>query len=253
MIGRKLKIPLLFCGLMFALATQAQQRVQISGRVFDASKKYTIPEVKVLSTSGSETQTDSLGMYRIATTDADSIYFFYNGKNSVKYPVRDIYDPADFDIEMHATARSKYKVLSEVTVFSDTYRMDSMENRNRYAQIFGSSRPSISTTMGSNGVPGLELGSLIEMFQFRKNKRRLAFQERLIEQERDAYIDYRFNARLVGRITGLEGKDLSDYLIIYRPPYEFVSESSLVDFYQYIIDSGKEFRRRFLAAPDLGR
>lgn len=246
MIHRETYILLSAALVLLSLISQGQDKIRISGRVMDPSTTYTIPGVKVLSTSGTETETDSLGVYRILTTMSDSIYFFYNDKNSIKYPIKDIYDPNEFDIAMHAEAKSKYKVLEQVTVFSDTYRQDSLENRMRYAKIFGNARPSITTGMGPNEVPGIDIGSIIEVFQFRKNKQRQAFQQRLLQQERDDYVDYRFNAKLVGRITGLSGKNLSDYMVIYRPPYDFVSLSSQVEFYQYIIDSANEFRRRFL-------
>lgn len=228
-----------------AMHLAAQNRIVVSGTVFDTSKVYAIPDVKVFSTSGASGVTDSLGSYTIRVNPEDSIYFYYNDKNSVKYPVKNIYDLKSFDIAIHAKARSRYKVLPDVTVFSDTYRRDSVENRERYAKIFGSTRPALGTSMGDNGVPGLDIGSLVGIFQFRKNKQRQAFHDRLMEQERDGYVDYRFNAKLINRMTGLSGKNLDDYMVVYRPSYEFVAYSTLVEFYQYIIDSAAEFKKRF--------
>lgn len=221
------------------------QTLRVSGTVYDTSKVYVIPFVKVFSTSGSETETDSIGVYHLTAGIEDSIYFFYNGKNSIKYPVREIYDPSAFDIEMYVNAKSKYKVLQGVTVFSDNYKLDSIENREQYAKIFGGSPSGISTGIGPNGVPGIDIGSIVGLFQFKKNKRYRALQQRLIGQEQEGYIDYRFNAKLVSRITGLTGKDLKDFMVVYRPSYYFVATSDLVEFYQYIIDSAKEFRVRF--------
>jgi len=223
----------------------SQSSFKISGTVYDTSKVYAIPEVKVFSTSGTEAETDSLGRYQIMVSPGDSIYFFYNGKNSIKYPVQNIGDYDAFDIQMYVVAKTKYKTLQPVVVFSDTYRMDSLENRERYAKIFGSSKPTITTSTGPMGVPGIDIGSIIELFQFRKNKQRQAFQQRLIQQEQDGYIDYRFNSKLVTRITGLTGKNLTDYMVVYRPSYEFVKESNLVEFYEYIIYTSQEFRLRF--------
>lgn len=236
--------------IMFIAGISAQlcaraQITRVSGTVYDTSKVYVIPFVKVFSTSGAETETDSMGVYHLVVNPTDSIYFFYNGKNSIKYPVREIYDPDAFDIEMYVQAKSKYKVLQEVTVFSDNYRLDSIENRERYAKIFNGSRSGISTGIGPNGVPGIDIGSIVGLFQFKKNKRYHALQQRLLEQEQEGYVDYRFNPKLVSRITGLTGKNLNDYMYVYRPSYEFIVTSSLVEFYQYIIDSGKEFRERF--------
>lgn len=239
-------LPILLLTVFVAMCTLVSgQQIRVSGTVYDTSKVYVIPFVKVFSTSGAETETDSVGAYRLTATSNDSIYFFYNGKNSIKYPVREMYDPSSFDIEMYVNAKSKYKVLQGVTVFSDNYKLDSLENREQYAKVFGSSGPGLSTGIGANGVPGIDIGSIIGLFQFKKNKRYHALRERLLQQEQDGYINYRFNPKLVSRITGLTGKDLTDYMVVYRPSYEFVATSDLVEFYQYIIDSAKEFRVRF--------
>lgn len=220
-----------------------QADIRVSGTVYDTSKVHVIPFVHVLTTSGNQAETDSLGAYQISVKPGDSLYFFFNGKNSIKYPVKDIYDTQSFDIAIHANPKTKYKILQEVTVFSDSYRMDSVENREKYARVFGSSKPGIRLETGSMGVPGIDIGSIIEVFQFRKNKRTASFRDRLLQQEQAGYVDYRFNAKLITRITGLTGKDLENYMQIYRPPYEFIEASSLVEYYQYIIDSSKEYKR----------
>lgn len=221
-----------------------QATISISGTVYDTSKIYVIPFVKVFSTSGAKTETDSLGVYHIHVSKRDSVYFFYNEKSSVKYPVADIVDQGAFDIAIHAKVETKYKRLPDVTVFTDTYRQDSVENRERYAKIFGSSKPGISVGTGPMGVPGIDIGSIVEIFQFRKNKQRQSFQQRLIMQEQDGYVDYRFNPKLITRITGLTGRDLDDYMDMYRPSYEFITQNSLVEFYQYIINSSQVFKNR---------
>lgn len=220
-----------------------QSNIRVSGTVFDSSKMYVIPTVQVFTTSGNHTETDSLGIYHINAHPRDSIYFYYQGKNSIKYPVGKIYDFESFDISLRVKAQTKYKVLQGVTVFSDTYREDSMENRLRYDKVFNRG-PAIETGVNpTTGVAGMDIGSLIGLFQFRKNKRMKAFEHRLEQQEQDAYVDYKFNARLLTRITGLKGKDLDDYKKIYRPTYWFAANSSQVAFYQYILNTSYAFKK----------
>ena len=81
------------------------------------------------------------------------------------------------------------------------------------------------------------------MFQFRKNKQHLAFQRRLVDQEQDKYVDYRFNSKLIKRIAGLSGDTLSRYKELYRPSYTFVISSTLAQFYQYILNTSYAFKR----------
>lgn len=235
-----------FFSLLLGTAVEVvgQAPLRISGTVYDSSKMYVIPFVQVFTTAGGHTETDSLGIYHITAKPADSIYFYYQGKGSVKYPVNKIYDYEAFDISMKVKAQTKYKVLQGVTVFSNDYRFDSLENRQRYDKIFNRG-PLIETGVNpESGAAGIEIGSIISLFQFQKNRRRKAFEQRLIQQEEDAYIDYRFNSRLLTRITGLKGQDLEDYKKIYRPSYWFVSNSSLVVFYNYILNTSYAFKEK---------
>ena len=48
----------------------------------------------------------------------------------------------------------------------------------------------------------------------------LSFQQRLLQDEQDKYIDHRYSKFLVKRLTNLEGKELDDFMNFYRPSYE---------------------------------
>jgi len=69
------------------------------------------------------------------------------------------------------------------------------------------------------------------------------FQKRMIEDEQDHYVDYRFNSRLIRRITGLGGDTLDRYKKLYRPSYSFVVSSTLARFYEYILNTSYIFKR----------
>lgn len=230
--------------VLFLSAGNAFAQLTISGTVYDGSKNYVVPEVRVISTGGNYTITDSVGAYHLPANANDSIYFFYDGKNSIKYPVTDVQNYNAFDISLHVKVKDKYKLLKEVTVFSGSFKSDSLENRIRYAKVFNHERPHLETNYEPGGTAGIDLESLISIFQFRKNKQRLAFQQRLLEQEEDAYVDYKFNSKTISRITGLKGDELELYKKIYRPSYDFVANASLVAFYQYILNTSYAFKNR---------
>jgi hypothetical protein len=67
-------------------------------------------------------------------------------------------------------------------------------------------------------------------------------QERLMDQEKENYVNYRFNKTTVRRITRLDGADLDAFMKLYRPGFEFTQTSSVVDFYQYIINASYQFK-----------
>ena len=69
----------------------------------------------------------------------------------------------------------------------------------------------------------------------------LAFQKRLLQEERDKFVDHRFSKALVRRLTSLTGNELDSFMVVFRPPYEFVMLTSDYDFQQYIKDSYRRF------------
>lgn len=227
----------LFIFILLAGGASAQYRVK--GTVFDSSRIYRIEAVTVMSTAGRMTITDSLGRYQIMVGEKDSIWFSYLGKPTPKYPVLKIADVNQFDISL----RLKSDVMKEVIVRNRSYRMDSIQNRKDYAKVFNFRRPNASTltNIGPSGA-GIDLDELIRVFQFRKNKSMEKFRERLEEQERQKFIDHRFNKALVKRLTKLEGADLDAFMLRYRPTYAFTLMAGEYDFQMYIKKCFELFR-----------
>lgn len=234
---------LLLIGMRPAESFAQQNKIMVSGTVFDSSKMYVVPDVQVHSSAGEVVVTDSTGKYRILATEHDSISFYYNGKYTMKYPVNTMQDYQAFDISLRVKVQEKYKLLKGVTVFSNSYRLDSMENRQTYSKIFGNSKPGLSTTYTEGGPAGLDINDLIGSLQFRKNRQRMAFQKRLLDEEEEKYVDYRFSSKTVERITGLKAPYLEEYREIYRPTYYFTANSTLTQFYTYILETSYKFKR----------
>ncbi len=233
-----------FIALLLLLQfTKAFGQIIISGTVYDSTKLYVVPGVKVSSTSGLETATDSLGAYHINVSESDSVSFFFRGKSTVKFPVKSMTDYTAFDISLRIRINAKYKLLQGVTVFSNTYHADSLENRMEYSKIFDYEKPGLRSSFEPGGVAGLDIDALIEMFNRRKRKENLAFQNRLIQDEQDRYVRYRFSPKVIHRVTGLSGDTLTRYISLYTPSYEFIVSSTLAEFYQYILNSSYAFKK----------
>ena len=218
---------------LFFFDQKGDAQFKVKGTVYDSSRIYPIELVTVLSTGGKGAFTDSNGNYEIDVSERDSIWFSYLGKPTVKYAVLKMNDPLHFDISLHINIT----VLKGVTVKPRNYRFDSLENRRDYAKIFDYEKPKLRPTMGggAGGVGvGFDLDEIIRMFQFRKNKSMLRFQERLLEQERDKFIDHRFNKQLVRRLTNLSDEKLDSFMVLYRPSYQFSIAATDYEFQSYI-------------------
>ena len=225
--------------LLLFIAGTAVAQYKVKGTVYDSSRIYRIEAVTVMSTGGRMTMTDSLGRYQIAVGEKDSIWFSFLGKPTPKYPVLKIADVSQFDIALQL----KSDVMQEVRIRSRSYRMDSIQNRKDYAKIFNFRRPTVGsmTTIGPTGA-AIDLDELIRVFQFRKNKSMEKFRERLEEQERQKFIDHRFNKAFVTTLTTLESTDLDVLMLRCRPSYAFALTASEYDFQLYIKRSFEAFK-----------
>jgi hypothetical protein len=227
-----------FCFLQNFCAAQ----IVISGTVYDSTKLYSVSGVTVKSTGGTSTITDSMGIYHIQVSDKDSISFFYANKPTLKFPVSAIPDYNEFDISIQVRVKEKYKPLKEIVIFSN-YKHDSIENRLAYSKIFDYDKPGIGSTYTPGSSAGFDLDELINIFRFRRNKEQLRFQKRLIEQEEERYVDYKFNTKLLKRVTGLSDTMLVKYKREYRPSYELITGISELEFYEYIIITSNKFKK----------
>jgi hypothetical protein len=234
--------------LFISVSAVAQQKKQgyviVSGIVYDISARLPIEAVTVFSTNGNGTFTDSSGKYSIKVRWTDSIWFSMLGKTTMKFPVDTITNFDQFNIMIHLHVGD----LPEVKVRSKNYRLDSIENRRDYAKIFNFRKPTLSLssnrTFSPGGVSvGFDLQEIINIFRFKRNKSLAAFQKRLLQQEQDKYIDYRFNKAFVRKLTKLQQPELDIFMNKYRPDYELLLTLNDIEFGYFIQKCFEEYKR----------
>ena len=188
--------------------------------------------VSVMSTGGTGTTTDSLGRYSLYVRDTDSIYFSYLNKGTPKYPVAVIPNQQNFEISLHVNVTE----LKTIMVKQRNYHLDSIANRQEYAKAFNYKKPGLGivTPTTQNAAVGVDLDQLIDVFNFRKNRRMAAFRDRLIEEEKQKYIDHRFSRALVIRLTQLRGAELDTFMNRYRPDLVFIETATDYELQSYI-------------------
>ncbi len=224
--------------LLLFIGSTSFSQVWLTGRVYDSTRMVPVGAVKVSSKKGEITFTDSIGRYGITVDKNDSVFFTYRGKSTMLFPVSTIRYPAGFDIALQVRVQDKYQTLKEVVVVSKSYRQDSMENRERYRKVFEFEGGGLQTTSAGN----LDPNSLINAFKFRRNKVMRSFQNRLILEEQQKFIDSRFTKGLVKQITGLNDRDLERFMNLWRPTYEMVAFNDEYQFHKYILEASKYFK-----------
>jgi hypothetical protein len=233
-------IPTLLLSFSMLLTIKnASGQFTIRGTVYNMYRTRPLDAVSVISTSGNGTITDSTGYYMILVNEKDSISFSYLGKFTIKFPVSGINVANNFDIALHVDPT----VLREVRIFPRNYHLDSAQNRKDYARVFDFRKPGLSISGPGQGLGvGLDLDELINVFRFQRNRRMLAFQRRLEEEERDKFIDHRFNRSVVRKTTRLEDNELDSFMVKYRPSFEFCKTSSEYDLLEYIKLACQEYK-----------
>jgi hypothetical protein len=227
---------------------KASAQVQISGTVYDSTKRNLVEGVQVLCTCGTMSFTDSLGRYTIFTGEKDSVFFFFRNKPTQMFPVASIKTTDQFDISINLFVPGRYKQLREIIVYGKTRRQDSIDNRVQYDKIFNLDRGGLRI---ANSAPesgfgaGIDLNALVDVFRFRRNKSMQRFQQRLIMEEQNRYIDYRFNKSIVQRLTTLkDGPSLDRFMVEYRPEYELLTQILDIELYLYIQAAAKDFLQK---------
>jgi plasmid maintenance system killer protein len=238
---QKLHIPVFTVAfLLLCCFSATAQTYKIRGTVYDSSRNYPMQLVSVLSTSGKGTVTNNDGYYEIEVMEKDSIWFSYLNKPTVKFPVAKIINPMEFDISIQVSV----PVLKEVKIKPKNYKFDSLQNRLNYAKIFNYEKPKIKTVTPQYGVGmGFDVNEIINMFRFKRNRSIAAFQKRLLLEEQEKFISFRFNKALVRRLTLLDGAELDSFMYVFRPSYLFTSMAGDYEFQYYIKESLYRFKK----------
>jgi len=204
---KKILLYLLICFLLvFSTQILRAQNLKISGTVYDYFSKKPLEAVTVQTTSGLHMITDSSGKFSISVLKKDSVWFSYLSKQTLKYIVDTISNPANFEIALHVDVAW----LPAVKVRNSNYRFDSLTNRLEYAKVFNFRKPGLKLSSPSTiyvpggATVGLDLDEIINSFRFKRNRQILTMQERLIKEEQDKYINHRFTKYLVQKLTSLK-------------------------------------------------
>ena len=224
----------------------AYSQSTISGTVSDYFSKQPLNAVTVQTTSGHYTISDSLGRYQINIQKKDSVWFSYLNKQTMKYSADTITHPQSFDIALYVDVRW----LPEVKVQTRDYKLDSVSNRQAYAKAFDYRKPGIRFSpqqSASSYVPGsvtagLDLDEIINAFRFKRNRQMLAFQERLVQDEQDKYVDHRYSKYFVIKLTKLSGDELNKFMAFYRPSYEEVQAMNDLELGFYVEQCFKNYQ-----------
>jgi len=243
-----MKWRLLFLLLVLCARGLAQDKT-LAGIVFDKDTRDRIASVKVLNVTTGVTVYDNLtGGFKIAAKPGDKLVF-----SRFDYHTDTVNVHADTSVVIYMARLAI--MLREVSIHdSMSMNPDSRLARTKgeYSKIYGSSSYRDFLTSPSSGPAGLSIDALWNSIS-REGRNAKKLQGEIESDYHQNVIDFRFNRGYVGKITGLTGQRLTDFMTRYRPGYYTTKTATEYEFITLIRNNLKRFLRnpRTAALPVL--
>ena len=228
-----------YLSLLLLLYIPATAQQVLTGRIRRRSGDEMLPSVSVINRTQRKVNiSDAGGNYKIPAKPGDTITFTSAGYKPDTAFVRAwmFEDKGGYLIALEPNAVGLPAVrVDEIS----NYKKDSIKRREEYAWVYPIHRRRlIGSETVQDGV-GISISPLDYFGVGETQKRRL--RKRLKQEEIDYYIDFRFPAAYVSRVTGLHDDSLRIFLYRYRPSYNFCRKASNEDILLYINDKLKKY------------
>ncbi|MDI9320068.1 MAG: hypothetical protein QM530_06275 [Phycisphaerales bacterium] len=205
---------------------------QIKGVVQERNEKAPLVAVQLVNIHNNNTAfSDSQGNFSISAAKGELIELRCAGYRTMRFRLSQGNIPPFFKIYL-----DKLVLLNTDKYASSNlspYQIDSITTHKLYSSALDYPR---MTPMQQIESPFSALS--------KNNRMKWAFQDSYAQFEREKFVDYTFNENLVKELTGLEGKDVQNFMKRYRPSYEALRNMSLYDYYNYIKQSAIRFIRQ---------
>lgn len=215
----------------------------ISGTVIDQITKQPISGALV-SLGNSKTYTNTSGKFQIVNSNwNDSLKIVHFAYKTYAAAISKMMAAIHIELEPRVIS------LNTVTIHGDRdFKKDSIANRIAYVKQFNYKGPTVmdAFTGNTNKQPGelISINPLILLgVLIKKSTPEYKFNKILIRDEQADYVDRKFNRGIVLRITHLRGDTLTEFLIRYRPTYQFSQKSTDYGMEVYIKESFGKFQK----------
>ncbi len=207
------KLLLLSLSLSLALCTLAEKK-QIQGICYDNVSKKSLSGVVIHNIyTGNVTTTDSAGNFSLEMEDEELIEFKMIGYNTARIRMRSFLDAKFYSIGLIPTP-PPLDLKKEEGFYADSLYL---------ARFYSSELSAKKMTVAE--IINNPFGLLSKTY-----KKKMRFQGEFKNFIQESYVNEYFNEEYVQSVSPLSGKDLRNFLIFYRPSYEFVRGMSKYDF-----------------------
>jgi len=218
--------------LCFLFCSDIAGALTIKGRVYDVKNNKPIADAEVMNIYTNESLiTDSTGNFIIHVEKGQLVEFRKLGYNIARVRIESEMIAPFYNIGMKEGAIE----LSEVQIWQrgkGTWKVDSARTAETYKQAIEHYK-----------LEGFDVIQHPFDALSKRNRQIWAFQKRYEAFEKEKFIDYVFNERLIAQLTKLGSDSMQVYMRLYRPMYGQIKSWTDYEFYDYIKKSVAEFRR----------
>jgi hypothetical protein len=234
-----MKYLLLLSAILAALSSYGQK---IKGTVVDKTTNLPVSGA-MISWGNSKTYTNTAGVFEItAPTLNDSLKIIHFTYKTYTATVSKAISTLHIELEPAVI------LLNQVTVHGEkNFKKDSVNNRIVYAKQFNYKGPTVMDAFTGN--PNKQPGELISINPLlliaaltKKSTPEYKFNKTLIRDEQADYVDRKFNGNIAALVTDLKGDTLKEFLLRYRPTYQFAQKTTDYDMKVYIKESFEKFK-----------
>jgi hypothetical protein len=201
----------------------------MKGRVFDYKTNEPMPNVNVVNTfTDRGITTDSSGLFTIEVELGHLVEFRRIGYKISRVRIEQTQLPY-YNIAMKEGAID----LMEVEITGNNYKLDSIEKRETYKWAIEHYK-----------LTGLDVIQHPFDALSKRNRQIWAFQKHYEYFEKEKFINYVFNERLIRQLTKMDSTSTAEYMRYYRPSYEQLKSWSEYEFYEFIKRTATAYIRR---------
>lgn len=215
---------------LFSGAVRAQQAGSIQGLVLEKGTSTRVASANVRNKATRTTvSTDLMGVFRIYAQVGDTLEFTKLGFEPHHTVVHTL---SDILIDLQA---SSYRIET-VTVEQRSREQELRDGMDSYRRqgVYQEGKPGVLSYVFS------PITSLYERFS-KQGKQARRFRNYMDNEMEAIAVDRLFSAYKITSLTGLENKDLENFMFIYRPSYVSIQGWNDYDLTKYVLDSFKKF------------
>ena len=208
----------------------AQEEFKLTGVVFEKGTNIRIALAEVTNKRNKyAVGSNDLGLFTIKALIGDTLIFT---KRNFSQLMLTVTSSKDVIIDLMRDAN----ILNEVTVYGQTKKQElaAIQKDFRNKGSFYAGKPPLLSFIFS------PLTAFYELFgKTPRNARR--FNNLYVSEIQNNQVDQLFNKSTINQNTGLEGKELENFMVNYRPDYNKAKNWNVYDATKWIKDSYKEY------------